>query len=265
MPVLGRAELDYGIRRGQFIKNPRTVKDEFIDLQAASYDLTAGVAVWKERPKAGTDGNLRTEFFDEGRPRLHQPTVTLQPGQMMSIITREELVIPDDVCGTVYSKNGVALKGIFAFNAGHVDPGYRGPIIIRLLSLRQSPFPLTLGEPVFLIVFEKLDKASALANPPVLTQEQALSAVRTFANEALSNALFDVYTGTMEDRLDDHKAGLLAKLREEFANTFVDKAQVNQRIAIGFGIVFVGLVALAGAIVNIVTRWSDFLKVLGIK
>src|SRR5580693_7581434 len=85
-------------------------------------------------------------------------TVELQPGQMMSIITKEELAIPADVCATVYSKNSIALKGIFAFNAGHVDPGYRGPIIIRVLNLRRTKLTLTMGQPVFLIVFEKLDQ-----------------------------------------------------------------------------------------------------------
>ena len=75
----------------------------------------------------------------------------------MSVITREDLALPLNVCGTVFSKNSIALRGIFAFNAGHVDPGYKGPIIIRLLNLRRTKVTITLGEPLYIIVFEKLD------------------------------------------------------------------------------------------------------------
>jgi deoxycytidine triphosphate deaminase len=239
------------------------VKGEFPDLQGASYDLTAGVAVWRESSKAALDGATREERYIEAGDGAHQPTVELQPGQMMSIITREELALPADVCGTVYSKNSIALRGIFAFNAGHVDPGYRGPIIIRLLNLRRTKLTLTMGQPVFLIVFERLDQAADTATSPSFTYEKALLAVRDFANDALSNALFELYAGAIEERLDDHKNLVLEKVRKEFEDKFVQKENVGHLIWIGIGIA--AAVALAGmsALVTIVSRWPEFIKVLG--
>jgi deoxycytidine triphosphate deaminase len=107
MAVLGRSELERGLRTGDYVANPRIANNnEFPDLQNASYDLTAGVAVWREPGKAGIDGATRTEFcLDPLAEGDHQPTVDLHPGQMMSVITREDLALPLDVCGTVFSKD----------------------------------------------------------------------------------------------------------------------------------------------------------------
>jgi len=259
--VLGRSEIGDGIRQGRYIKNPRTVDGKFPDLQSASYDLTAGVAVWRESGKAGLDGATReARSLDDAD--LHQPTVDLQPGQMMSIITKEELSIPADVCATVYSKNSIALKGIFAFNAGHVDPGYQGPIIIRVLNLRRTKLTLTMGQPVFLIVFEKLDQEADITTSPSLTHEKALLAVRDFANDALSNALFELYAGAIEEKLDNHKNSLLDKMRSEFDQRFVQKETLRYHLWVSIGITAGVLVTLVAAIVNIVSRWPDFMKVL---
>jgi deoxycytidine triphosphate deaminase len=259
--VLGRSEIDKGIRQGQYIKNPRTIDGKFPDLQSASYDLTAGVAVWRESGRAGLDGATReSRSLDDAA--LHQPTVELQPGQMMSIITKEELAIPADVCATVYSKNSIALKGIFAFNAGHVDPGYKGPIIVRLLNLRRTKLTLTMGQPIFLIVFEKLDQEADITASPSLSHEKALLAVRDFANDALSNALFELYAGAIEERLDNHKNSLLDKVRSEFDERFVQKENLRYHLWVAIGIAVAALVTLAAALVNIVSRWPDFVKVL---
>ena len=265
MAVLGRSELERGIRRGHYITNPRTVNDQFPDLQNASYDLTAGVAVWREpSSKAGLDGATREErYTDAADGDVPQPTVELQAAQMLSIITKEELALPADVCGTVYSKNSVALRGIFAFNAGHVDPGYKGPIIIRLLSLRRTKLTLTMGQPVFLIVFEKLDHAANIAESPSFTQEEALLAVRDFADHALSNALFELYAGAIEERLDDHKNTVLEKVRTEFDDRFVRKESVSYLIWMRIGVAAAVAIGAAGALVTIVSRWPDFVKVLG--
>ena len=263
MAVLGRAELERGLRTGDYVANPRIANGEFPDLQNASYDLTAGVAVWRESGKAGIDGTTQTKFcVDPLTEGHHQPTVDLHPGQMMSVITREDLVLPLDVCGTVFSKNSIALRGIFAFNAGHVDPGYKGPIIIRLLNLRRTKVTITLGEPLYIIVFEKLDGRVAEGRSPSFTRDQALAAVRHFANDALSNALFELYAGAIEDRLQDHKDSLLTKLRDEFNKTFVTETKLKTLIWAYIVGAIVAVIALAGTIVSAVSRWPDFLKVI---
>jgi hypothetical protein len=154
------------------------------------------------------------------------------------------------------------LLPIFAFNAGHVDPGYQGPVIIRLLSLRRTKITLTMGQPVFLIVFEKLNEEVDTTKSPTLTHEKALLAVREFANEALGNALFELYAAAIEERLDDHRNSLLDKVRNEFDQRFVQKEQLRYHLWVSLGIAVGALVGLAAALVNIVSRWPDFVKVL---
>jgi hypothetical protein len=150
----------------------------------------------------------------------------LQPGQMMSIITHEEILMPRDLCGTVFSKNRLALGGIFAFNSGHVDPGFEGPIVIRLINLRRSRFTVNLGDRIFTIVFQTLadgDPPDELLTRPAITMDETVRQVRQFADVALSNALFDLYADSITQRLDDHRTEIIAKLRQDLGEEFVPK------------------------------------------
>jgi deoxycytidine triphosphate deaminase len=217
--VLTAAELIKRMSAGQLIRNVRLSGGK-PDVQPASYDLTAGRAVWTE-PKSG-----ETKELVYNPALVEKPYVVLQPGQMMSIITHEEILMPKDLCGTVFSKNRLALNGIFAFNAGHVDPGFEGPIVIRLINLRRSRFTVNLGERIFTIVFQTLaegDPADRLLTRPAITMDETVRQVRQFADVALSNALFDLYADSITQRLDDHRTDIIAKLREDLSKEFVRK------------------------------------------
>ena len=146
-----------------------------------------------------------------------QPTVTVKPGQMIFVVTHEDILMPPCLCGTVYSRNSLALAGILALNADHVDPGYQGPIVIRLINLRAIPWTLTLGAPIFTITFQTVDR-----NPGDLpvqdrhySQDQMIARVRETANAALSNALFDLYQVDVEKRLNEFKSQALDEFRKE--------------------------------------------------
>jgi len=229
--IMHQAEIIRRFELGELIVNPRKKGDKF-DLQPASYDLSSGRAVWKEL-KDGK-GVIQEAIYNPAVQFGFQPTAQLQPGQMMWIITNEELNIPIDCCATVFSKNNLAMSGVFAFNAGHVDPGYRGPIVIRLISLRATPFTITLGSPIYTIIFEALD-SNAIAKEPMrprgaMTFDEALSKVRTHADVALSNALFDLYADKIESRLSDYKRDTLDKLRVEIDKEFIREEKLNTKL-----------------------------------
>lgn len=230
MSTLPQSELRDLIAKGQLIRNPRLVKGR-VDLQPASYDLSAGRAVWSEPKDGRSHGRARKEVaYTVGPPEIPQPYVLIQPGQMMAVITREDVVLPATLCATVYSKNSLAMNGIFAFNAGHVDPGYDGPIVIRLINLRETPYTLTLGTPIFTIVFHRLDvdpDAKDLPRRPPISQEQMLGKVRQFADIALSNALFDLYAERINERLSDHRTDISMKLRTELGEEFLRKDKLG--------------------------------------
>src|SRR2546426_157493 len=86
----------------------------------ASYDLTAGKAVWKEPTRGSKKGPVETRSYNYDVPLEEQPTVTVAPGQMIFVITQEDILMPTNLCGTVYSRNNLAGQGILALNAGHV-------------------------------------------------------------------------------------------------------------------------------------------------
>src|SRR5262249_33136776 len=140
--IMHEAEIIRHFDSGELVIEPRKKGDKY-DTQPASYDLAAGRAVWKEIKDS--KGILHEVGYRPDLPLAEQPTVQLQPGQMIWVISQEELNIPIDCCATVFPKNHLAMSGVFAFNVGHVDPGYRGPIIIRIISLRATPYTVTLG------------------------------------------------------------------------------------------------------------------------
>ena len=203
----------------QLIRNPRPGQNgRRFDLQNDSYDLSAGTAVWKTPTSNRYGGNIETRSYSPDLPGNMQPTVTVQPGQMIFVVTHEDIVMPPDLCGTVYSRNSLALAGILALNAGHVDPGYRGPIVIRLINLRAIPWTLTLGDGIFTITFQTVDRHQSdplINNDLHYSQAYMIGRVRETANAALSNALYDLYQVDVEKRLNDFKSQALDEFRKE--------------------------------------------------
>ena len=218
MGVLNSQAIERYLRKRQLILNPRPGQNgRQYDIQNDSYDLSAGTAVWKTPISDRYGGNVETRSYSPEPPGNVQPTVTVQPGQMIFVVTREDILMPPDLCGTVYSRNSLALAGILALNAGHVDPGYQGPIVIRLINLRAIPWTLTLGAPIFTITFQTVDRDPS--DLPIhdrhYSQDDMIARVRETANAALSNALYDLYQVDVEKRLNEFKSQALDEFRKE--------------------------------------------------
>ena len=105
-------------------------------------------------------------------------------------------------------------EGILALNAGHVDSGYEGPIAVRLINMRATPWTLAAGEPIFTITFQTLDEVPEEGTTVRRkeSQDTMIARVRDTADSALSNALFDLYASAMEERLNEYRANTLAEL-----------------------------------------------------
>src|SRR5229473_4999522 len=145
MPILNKKDIQDAIDGGSLIRNALRDDTGAAVVEPASYDLRAGIVLWKN----AENDCIERRDFDATGDLLQQPVVTLRPGQMVFVITHEELRLPTDISGTVYSRNMLQKQNILALNAGHVDPGYEGPILIRLINLGAIPWPLPLGEAVF--------------------------------------------------------------------------------------------------------------------
>lgn len=225
MGVLTSTQIVSRINSGELLRNFRRTTDGRPDIEADSYDLAAGTAIWKQ-PSVDRDQQIvKTLEYSPEPSAGPQPSVTVQPGQMIFVVTYEDVLMPFDLCGTVYSRNKLALQGILALNAGHVDPGYQGPITIRLINLRSIPWTLTLGEPIFTITFQTID--ADLENPSsyarYVSQEDMIVRVRDTADASLSNALYDLYATEIGIRLNEYKANALAEFRNEGDDRWIRK------------------------------------------
>jgi len=233
MPILNGPELRKRIKAGWLVLNALLTASGDADVQAASYDLRAGIALWKDK----TSHDLTLLSYDTSVPQ--QPVVTLHPGQMVFVITYEELNLPPDVCGTVYSRNRLQKQNILALNAGHVDPGYRGPIIIRLINLGQTEWPLTLGDAVFTVVFHTVEPVDPDRPQDIRTKADTLSAAQQTAAQAFSNPLHDLYTDELKKQFDEYKSELLRANRETLGKEFFSKKDVLGVVAAAVGALFI--------------------------
>ena len=85
-----------------------------------------------------------------------QQGVTVPPGGVVALFTREILDLPDDIAGTAFPINAMSSKGLLVLNPGHIDPGFRGHLSVKALNLRKSEMLLRFDEPIFTVIFERL-------------------------------------------------------------------------------------------------------------
>lgn len=189
MGVIIKDEILRRIKDENLIRNPNRDSSGNILVEASSYDLCVGTIIWKD----GGTKDTKTLHLDPTKTFVPQQHTTLHPGQMLLVVTKEDIKMPIDLSATVFSRNKLARDGILALNAGHVDPGYEGPIIIRLINLRAIPYTLYLGSPIYTIVFQKLDKSiKDYMKHPAVSREESIAKATNSVNEALSNALYDL-------------------------------------------------------------------------
>jgi deoxycytidine triphosphate deaminase len=253
MSILSQASITNLIKNAGMIRNYRKHPDREPWVEAASYDLRAGRAVWKDPDSE----SLQMETFHPDEPE--QPILSLKPGQMVIVVTHEELALPADVCGTVYSRNRLQKDNILALNAGHVDPGYGGQIIIRLINLGSTIWTLPLGEPIFTIVFEQLQNEYESNNIATSRKDHrsasdTLSAACRTAEQAFSNPFHDLYQSEIRKQLIEHDNLLETTLREKLASEFFRKSQVQ------YLVIEVALALLAALVLALKVPWSEIIK-----
>lgn len=114
-------------------------------IQACSYDLRVGTVF--------LDGKILKWATSE------QQQITIQPGGIISLFTHEELNLPSCVMATAFPMNVWSSQGLLVLNPGHIDPGYKGPLTVRLINIRSTPKNINFGDPIFTVIFEKLPEA----------------------------------------------------------------------------------------------------------
>ena len=93
---------------------------------------------------------------------------TIPPGQFGFLLTEEIVEIPDNALAFISIKAKIKWRGLINVSGFHVDPGFKGRLVFSVYNAGPVPVHLRQGQPLFLIWFANLDRATKLGrNQPV--------------------------------------------------------------------------------------------------
>lgn len=140
--ILCKQDITEAIDNGELITN---ADKNFIE--ASSYDMRIGTIF------------RNGQILNASHPEAHKQII-VQPGEIISIFTLEELNLPSDIAATAFAMNQQSSRGLLVLNPGHVDPGFKGPLTVMALNLRRVPLAISRGSPIFTVIFEHLPKST---------------------------------------------------------------------------------------------------------
>lgn len=140
--ILSKQDISQEIDLGALIHNADKNR-----IQACSYDMRIGT-VFK-------DGQVVNASHTDAHKQF-----IVQPGEIISLFTEEELDLPADIEATAFAMNEQSSRGLLVLNPGHVDPGFKGPLTVMALNLRRVPLAIGRGAPIFTVIFERLPISS---------------------------------------------------------------------------------------------------------
>ena len=86
-------------------------------------------------------------------------TVVIRPGEFGILLTHEYIYTPQNVMGFISLRFRYKQLGLVNISGFHVDPGFRGKLVFAVYNAGPNNIVLRHKEPVFMIMFEKLEKA----------------------------------------------------------------------------------------------------------
>lgn len=102
-------------------------------------------------------------------------SIDLAPQGLITVISEEELHIPNSVLGIATVKNGLSQKGVLALNIGLIDSGWTGPINSTIINFGKGTYTLSRGDVFLRITVNKYNKLpSDLLEPITYKPEQYL-------------------------------------------------------------------------------------------
>jgi deoxycytidine triphosphate deaminase len=138
------AELKAAIESNQLILNGQTKS-----VEGLKYDFTLGSRILF----GGRQPIDVNELAETERSEL-----SLKPGELVYVLTSEELDVPEDVKAELSPKRKISHDGVLVLGGFCVDPGYKGRLMLALYNLSTTPFPLQAGKKLIAAQFYKLDK-----------------------------------------------------------------------------------------------------------
>lgn len=136
------------------VKEGRLVIEPFDDrmVQPASYDLRLGPKILAS-PLGPDEPGREVELSEQ------TPTFAIQTGQMVAVMSKELIVIPLELCSNSFGiRSEFVRMGLHCFGGPHLDPGWRGHLIVSLQNIGPEPLTIELNQPFFTVTFDRLEE-----------------------------------------------------------------------------------------------------------
>lgn len=136
--ILRYEDIEEELRHGRLIT-------EYIQasIQPSSYDLRVGT-VFREG-----------QIINQNHQRAGEQFV-IQPGEIVSLLTMEELRLPDNMIAIAFPMNKWSSEGLLVLNPGYVDPGFNGPLSVKIVNLRRTRISISRGQAIFTVSFFRI-------------------------------------------------------------------------------------------------------------
>ncbi|MFA5754861.1 MAG: dCTP deaminase [Candidatus Paceibacterota bacterium] len=164
--ILSDREIKKFIEEGKIGITPNPNFDD--QLGSASLDLRLGdeFAIFEHTKKPFIDtrdpesfnGMTRTVKITDAEPFV------FHPGEFVLGVTMEEVFLPDDIAARIDGRSSLGRLGIVIHStAGHIDPGFKGKIVLEMENIGMIPVLLYSKTRICQLVFETL--TSPTTNP----------------------------------------------------------------------------------------------------
>ncbi|MCX6772090.1 MAG: dCTP deaminase [Candidatus Micrarchaeota archaeon] len=156
--VLSDNDIRAAIRSRKLVFQPALSPDQ---IGSASVDLTLAGKFWVFKRKYAASKkpvDLSRVGFLEATEAHKEKSITLAPGGMCLGITREKILMPPDMIGTLEGRSRYARMGLAVHvTSALVMPGSRNHQVLEIVNF--APFPVTIREGMRIsqIIFERLD------------------------------------------------------------------------------------------------------------
>lgn len=232
-------------------------------IQACSYDMRIGTIFKAGRPITG--------------PQTQGNEVQVEPGEIISLFTQEELDLPADIMATAFAINSMSSQGLLVLNPGHVDPGFVGPLTVRAINIRKTAKAINLGTKIFTVIFERLpDPTPKPYNKNVSRQEREIefNAMDLEQNpKSLTSLIFEgkdhpfITAEAVDEKIRNYVTGekvsrqiISAADVDNKIKDFVTTEKVDSQIRNYWATWVIFVASLIAAIAAVIAVWQGFTK-----
>jgi len=98
----------------------------------------------------------KRDILDAGWDIYSMENIRVPGSGKVAVKTGVALSIPDGWYGNIRNRSGNALRTPLMVDAGIIDPGYRGEIMVVVANLSEYPYDVNKGDKIAQILFEQI-------------------------------------------------------------------------------------------------------------